>query len=86
MITVKRFTSTWCQPCKQLAPLFEQLRSEYPNVSFQTIDVDMDGDTTMSYGITSVPTVIIESNGQVVLRSAGVQPKSTYTNIIKSLN
>ena len=37
MITVKRFTSTWCQPCKQLAPLFEQLRSEYPNVSFQTI-------------------------------------------------
>jgi thioredoxin 1 len=86
MITVKRFTAAWCGPCKQLAPLFEQLHSEYPNVSFQTIDVDMDGDTTMSYGITSVPTVIIESNGQVVLRSAGVQPKSTYTNIIKSLN
>jgi thioredoxin 1 len=86
MITVKRFTAAWCGPCKQLAPLFEQLRSEYPNVSFQTIDVDMDGDTTMSYGITSVPTVIIESNGQVALRSAGVQPKSTYTNIIKSLN
>ena len=86
MITVKRFTAAWCGPCKQLAPLFEQLRSEYPNVSFQTIDVDMDGDTTMSYGITSVPTVIIESNGQVALRSAWVQPKSTYTNIIKSLN
>jgi thioredoxin 1 len=86
MITVKRFTAAWCGPCKQLAPLFEQLRSEYPNVSFQTIDVDMDGDTTMSYGITSVPTVIIESNGQVVLRSVGVQPKSTYTNTIKSLN
>ena len=86
MITVKRFTAAWCGPCKQLVPLFEQLRSEYPNVSFQTIDVDMDGDATMSYRITSVPTVIIESNGQVVLRSAGVQPKSTYTNIIKSLN
>ena len=86
MITVKRFTAAWCGPCKQLAPLFEQLRSEHPNVSFQTIDVDMDKDTTMNYGITSVPTVIIESNGQVALRSVGVQPKSTYTNTIKSLN
>jgi thioredoxin 1 len=40
MIKVKRFTAAWCGPCKQLAPLFEQLQSEYTNVTFETIDVD----------------------------------------------
>ena len=85
MINVKRFTAAWCGPCKQLAPLFEQLKSEYTNVSFETIDVDMDKDAAMANGVTSIPTVIVENGGQMVQRFIGVQPKSTYVNTIKSL-
>jgi thioredoxin 1 len=85
MVKVKRFTATWCGPCKQLAPLFEQLQSQYTNVSFETIDVDNNKEETMNYMVTSVPTVVIENNGQLVQRYTGVQPKTTYTNIINSL-
>ena len=85
MVKVKRFTASWCQPCRQLAPLFDQLQSEYPNVSFETIDVDMSPDPVQHYMITSVPTVIIEKNGQLAQRYVGINPKTSYSNTIKSL-
>lgn len=85
MIKVKRFTAAWCGPCKQLAPLFEQLKTEYTNITFETIDVDMDSQAAVEYGVTSIPTVIVENGGQTIQRFIGMQPKSTYVNTIKSL-
>jgi thioredoxin 1 len=85
MVKVKRFTASWCGPCKQLAPLFTQLEAEYPNVSFETIDVDNSPDSVMQYMITSVPTVVIEKDGQLAQRYVGLNPKTTYSNFIKSL-
>jgi len=85
MIKVKRFTATWCGPCKQLAPAFTQLQSDFPGVIFETIDVDDSPEETQLYMVTSVPTVVIEKNGQLVKRYSGVQPKTTYASLIKSL-
>jgi thioredoxin 1 len=85
MITIKRFTSTWCQPCRQLAPVFEQLKTEYNNVGFETIDIDLNKSLTQQYSVTSIPTVIVEKEGQIIRRFVGIQPKSSYVNAIKSL-
>ena len=85
MVKVKRFTASWCNPCRQLAPLFDQLQSEYPNVSFETIDVDNSPESVMQYMVTSVPTVVIEKNDQLAERYVGLNPKTTYSNKIKSL-
>jgi thioredoxin 1 len=85
MVKVKRFTAAWCGPCKQLAPLFTQLETEYPNVSFETIDVDNSPDLVMQYMVTSVPTVVIEKDEQLAQRYVGINPKTTYINTIKSL-
>jgi thioredoxin 1 len=85
MVKVKRFTAAWCGPCKQLSPLFGQLQSEYTNVSFETIDVDNSPEETQKYMVTSVPTVIIEKDGETIQRYVGLNPKSTYVNTIKSL-
>jgi thioredoxin 1 len=83
MITVKRFTSSWCQPCKVLSPIMEQLQQEIPEVSFQTIDVDQNKELVIAANITSVPTVIIEKDGQQVYRFSGVLPKTTIAGTIK---
>jgi thioredoxin 1 len=83
MLIVKRYTATWCQPCKQLAPVFDQLQSEIPEVQFQTIDVDMSRDEALEKGISSVPTVIFEKNGQQVYRFSGVLPKSVIAGAIR---
>jgi len=83
MLIVKRYTATWCGPCKQLAPVFDQLQSEIPEVQFQTIDVDMSRDEALEKGISSVPTVIFEKNGQQVYRFSGVLPKSVIAGAIR---
>ena len=83
MLIVKRYTAEWCQPCKQLAPVFNELQNEMTDVSFQTIDVDQNRDTALENNVSSVPTVIFEKEGQQVYRFSGVLPKSVIAGIIK---
>ena len=85
MLAVKRFTAAWCGPCKQLAPVFGQIKNEFPQVFFNTIDVDTSPEDVTKYSVTSVPTIIIEKDGQVVNRFVGLNPANTYTDAIKSL-
>jgi len=85
MVKVKRFTATWCGPCRQLAPLFEQIQTSFPNVDFQTIDVDTSPEEVQANLVTSVPTVIVFKDGVAKQRYVGVQPKSMYVDTINSL-
>ena len=61
MLLVKSYTASWCQPCKQLAPIFDTLQNEILEAQFQTIDVDQNRDEALAKGISSVPTVIFEN-------------------------
>jgi thioredoxin 1 len=85
MIKIKRFTAAWCGPCRQLAPLFEQLQTSFPNVIFETIDVDNSPEETQENLVTSVPTVIFFKDGTAKQRFVGAQPKSMYVDTINSL-
>ena len=83
MMTVKRYTASWCGPCKQLAPVFTELQNELTDVTFETIDVDANREAAIAEGIASVPTVILEKDGTQVYRFSGVLPKSVIAGIIK---
>lgn len=83
MLTVKKFGASWCQPCRMLAPIFEEVKKENPNVQFIDIDVDNNKDLALQSGVQSVPTVIFEKDGQQVHRFSGVKPKSVVNSIIK---
>jgi thioredoxin 1 len=85
MIKVKRFTAAWCGPCRQLAPLFEQLKTSFPDVMFETIDVDNNKELAQENFVTSIPTVIFEKDGTTKQRFTGIQPKSIYVDTINSL-
>jgi thioredoxin 1 len=83
MLVVKRFTAAWCQPCKQLAPVFDALQSEISEAQFQTIDVDQNKQAALEANVSSVPTVIFEKDGQQVYRFSGVLPKSVIAGTIQ---
>ncbi len=75
MKTMKYFSATWCGPCKVFKPLMTEIASEGNSVQF--IDVDEQQNLASQYGIRSVPTVVIEENGNEVDRFIGALPKQT---------
>ena len=86
MITIKRYTATWCGPCKALAPIMNELQSETNNVNFVTIDVDQNKEAAIQDNISSVPTIVVMKNGQEMHRFTGVKPKSVILSIIKQFS
>jgi thioredoxin 1 len=84
MIKVTRFTAEWCSPCRALAPVIEDIKSQNSDVEFQTIDIDEDPETVSKYGIRAVPVVLIENNGIETNRFIGVQPRLVYEEAINN--
>jgi thioredoxin 1 len=65
-----------------LAPIFGEIQNEVSGVSFETIDVDLSKDKSSQYLVSSVPTVIIEKDNQIVNRFSGVKPKTAIISLI----
>jgi thioredoxin 1 len=82
MVTVKKFSASWCGPCRALAPVMNEVKTQFSNVLFEDIDVDESSDIASKYNIRSVPTVVIESNGKELHRFTGAAAKMTYVNAI----
>lgn len=70
------FSATWCGPCKQLAPIIEELAKEYEGrIAVGKCDIEEADDLTAEYGIRNVPTVIFIKNGQIVDKFVGSKSK-----------
>jgi len=82
MVTVKKFSAVWCGPCRALAPVMNEVKTQFSNVKFEEYDVDIAYDEATKYGVRSVPTVIIERDGKEVERFTGVSSKMAYINAI----
>ena len=86
MIEVKKFEASWCGPCRALKPVFVNVSNRFGNgVTFSFIDVDEQFETASKYAVRSVPTVVIEKDGQEVRRFIGVQSEMAYVNAINEL-
>ena len=73
------FSASWCQPCKQLAPVMERLKSE-GKINYKKIDVDTDTVLSPKYGVRNIPTLILLNNGNEVNRLVGAQPEQSILN------
>ena len=70
------FSATWCGPCKQLAPIIDELSNEYAGrIAVGKCDIEEADDLTAECGIRNVPTVIFIKNGQVVDKFVGSKSK-----------
>ena len=78
------FSSTWCQPCKTLGPIMQQVSQEVP---VQKVDVDENQQLAMQYSIRNIPTVVLVDNtGKEFARSVGVNPKEHYIQQYKNFS
>jgi len=76
------FTADWCQPCKKVRPIVEELNKDTANVIFQIIDVDMENDLVKTFQITSVPTFILFEDEEQINRITGAQTREKLNEFI----
>jgi len=66
----------WCGPCRMIGPIIEELAKEMQgNITFGKLNVDENPQTSMKYGIMSIPTMLVFKNGALVDRFVGAMPK-----------
>lgn len=71
------FWAPWCAPCRMVAPIVEELATEYDGkVTFTKLNTDESPNTAVRYGIRSIPTLLIFKEGQPVATIVGLRPKS----------
>lgn len=81
------FKAEWCNPCKVLSPIIDELANEYTNVKIGKMDADENKDTLQELGIRSIPTILIYKDGEIVERHTGMIQKSQLKSLIdKHLN
>jgi thioredoxin 1 len=82
MLEVKKFSASWCGPCKTLAPTFNEVKNSFTGVVFNEYDIDDSSDVASQYGIRSVPTVLLVKDGKEMKRIVGANSKMVYENAI----
>ena len=67
------FSATWCGPCKQAKPVFNQLKESIRDVQMEIIDIDEHREMAQDFSVTSVPTFMVIENNEEVSRLVGAQ-------------
>jgi thioredoxin 1 len=80
------YWGAWCQPCKLLIPILENIQPDYPDVIFLKIDVGPIISQVRDMGITSVPTVKIYDGETLVSSTVGVKSENFYRGELNKLS
>jgi thioredoxin 1 len=83
-LAVVDFWATWCGPCRMVAPIVEQLATEYAGKAKVTkLDVDSNQATAMKFKVRSIPTILFFKNGQLVDQVVGAVPKPRLEEVFR---
>lgn len=84
-LLVLDFAATWCGPCKRIAPIIDELATEYEGQALVgKVDVDDNEELALQYGIRNVPTILFIKNGEVVDKVVGAASKADFTSKIQA--
>ncbi len=79
------FWAVWCGPCRMIAPIVEELAGEFEGrVKVGKLDVDNNQQSAMTYGVRSIPTLLIFKGGKVVNTIIGAVPKAKIVQAISA--
>ena len=84
-ITIVDFWAEWCGPCKRFGPVFDQVASENPDITFAKVDTEAEQQLAGAIGIQSIPTLMVFRDGVQMFNQAGALPKSALDDLLKQV-
>lgn len=83
---VIKFGASWCGPCKQIAPVLEEVTDNYQDsLKYISLDVEESTDVTGDFKIRNVPTILFLKKGEVIDKCVGSVSRQTLVDKIENL-
>jgi thioredoxin 1 len=85
-VSLVDFWAPWCGPCRMIAPVIEELASEFEGkANICKVNTDEEQDIAVKYGIRSIPTILFFKNGEVVEQMVGAASKQAFADKLNAL-
>ena len=76
--------AAWCGPCRMVSPIVDELAGEYAGrIKVGKLDVDAEPGIAASFGVASIPTIVLIKGGQVVAHAIGARPKAQLAQALR---
>ena len=76
------FWASWCGPCRMIAPTVEEIAAERSDIKVGKVNVDEQAELAATFGIVSIPTLVVLKNGKVTNQLVGVRPKEEILKML----
>lgn len=77
------FWADWCAPCTMLSPVIAEIAEETPAITVGKVNIDEQPALAAQYGISSIPTLLVFRNGEIIDRSVGLTGKENIKQMLK---
>jgi thioredoxin len=80
------FYADWCQPCKMVAPILEELSEEYEGkINIYKVDTEVEQELAAAFGIRSIPSLLFCPKDEQPQMAQGALPKETFKQVIDDI-